>query len=114
VIEPLPAALQVEEIVREQAEDADCQRYAASAGKDSLFDFDVSGLHIRRAPLDGTIQIVVPKSFQARVLHLEHFPRTAGQPVVSQMFRSLRRRFFWPLMAVDVADTCGAHVARGR
>jgi hypothetical protein len=38
VVEPLHAALQLEKNVREQAEDADCQRYAASAGDDSLFD----------------------------------------------------------------------------
>jgi hypothetical protein len=104
-IEPLPVALQVEEIVREQAADAYCQRYAASAGKDSLFDFEESGLLFRRAPLDGTLQIVVPKSLKARVLHLEHFPHTAGHPIVSRMFRPLLRRFFWPHMAVDVADT---------
>jgi hypothetical protein len=109
-IEPLPAALQEEEIVREQVADSDFQRYAASAGKDSLFDFDESFLLVRRAPLDGTLQIAVPKSLQARVLHLEHFRCTAGHPGVSRMFRPLRQRFFWPRMPVDVADTvrqCG-------
>ena len=104
-VDPLPAALRLEEIIREQAADEKCQQYATTAGKDYLFDFEESGLLVRRAPLDGTVQIVVPKSLQARVLHLEHFPRTAGHPGVSRMFRSLRRRFFWPRMAVDVADT---------
>jgi hypothetical protein len=98
-VETLLAALKQEEIVRKQVSNASFQR------KDSLYDFEYSGLLVRRAPLEGTTQIVLPKSLQARVLHLEYFPRTAGHPGVSRMFRSLRRSFFWPRMAVDVAYT---------
>jgi hypothetical protein len=61
-VELLPRALKLEEIVLEQEADENCQRYAASAGKDYLFDFEESGLLVRRAPLAGTMQIVFPKS----------------------------------------------------
>jgi hypothetical protein len=90
VVDTLPHALQTEEIIRKQATDHDCQEFAALAGADSLFDHDASGALVLRAPLDGSRQIVVPASLQPRVLHLEHFPRTAGHPGVTRMFRTLR------------------------
>jgi hypothetical protein len=103
--EVAPAALQLDEIIREQAKDPECQRLAALTGSDSLFDYEDSGVLVRRAPLDGALQIVVPASLQPRVLHLEHFPRTAGHPGVTRMFRSLRKRYFWKSMSADVSET---------
>ena len=100
-----PAAIQTEELMREQATDPDCQRYSTYAGPDSLFDFNEDGILVRKAPLDGSRQVVVPASLQPRVLHLEHFPKTAGHPGITRMFRTLRKTFFWPKMAVDVATT---------
>jgi Integrase zinc binding domain len=57
------------------------------------------------APLDQSRQIVVPLALQPRLLHLEDFPLSAGHPGVSRMIRSLRRRFFWSKMALDVTKT---------
>jgi hypothetical protein len=48
---------------------------------------------------------VVPLALQPRLLPLEHFQVSAGHSVISQMIRSLRRRFFGPKMALDVTDT---------
>jgi hypothetical protein len=76
--EVAPVALHIDEIIREQATDPDFQQFAASAGADSLFDYEDSGVLVRRAPLDGALQIVVQKSLQPRVLHLEHFPRSVS------------------------------------
>jgi transposase InsO family protein len=103
--EVLPQALQLDELIREQATDPDCQEYSTHTGKESLFDHDASGLLIRRAPLDGTLQIVVPATLRPRLLHLEHYPRTAGHPGVTRMFRTLRRRYFWKRMSADVSET---------
>jgi hypothetical protein len=63
-------ALQFDEIIRKHATDPECQQFAASAGADSLFDYEDSGVLVRRSPLDGALHIVVPKSLQPRVLHL--------------------------------------------
>ena len=101
----IPDAVQIEELIREQTTDPECQTYAASAGQDSLFDYNAAGLLIRRAPLDGAVQVVVPAALQPRILYLEHFPRSVGHPGVTRMFRTLRKRFFWKKMAADVADT---------
>jgi hypothetical protein len=67
--EVAPVALQIDEIFREQAKDPECQQFAASAGAYSLFDYEDSGVLVRRAPLDGSLHIVVPKSLQPRFFH---------------------------------------------
>jgi hypothetical protein len=103
--EVLPQALQTEELIREQTRDKEGKAFAALAGSDNIFDYDDEGLLVRLAQLDGMRQIVVPASLRPRLLHLEHFPRVAGHPGSTRMFRSLRRRFFWPGMAADVAET---------
>jgi hypothetical protein len=58
-VETLPAAVLLEELIREQAADADCQKYAAFAGADSLFDFNDAGVLVRKSPLNGALQVVV-------------------------------------------------------
>jgi hypothetical protein len=114
--EVAPVALQVDEIIR-QATDPECQQFAASAGADSLLDYEDSGVLVRRSPLDGALQIVVPKSLQQGLFYLERFPRTAGHPGVTRMFRTLRKRFFWKRMSADVSETfrqCDACALRFR
>jgi hypothetical protein len=101
----LPLALQLNEISREQAADPWCRNRLSSRDADSLFDLNYTGILVRKAPLDGVEQIVVPPSLRPRVLHLEHLPRVAGHQVVTRMFRSLRRHYFWEHMASDVANT---------
>jgi transposase InsO family protein len=102
---PMPTAIQREEFLREQAADAECQRLLNTPVTYTPFDINDDGVLVRIAPLDKSQQIVVPASLQPRLLHLEHYPQTAGHPGVSRMIRSMRRRFFWPRMAADVAET---------
>jgi hypothetical protein len=64
-----------------------------------------SGILVRRAPPYRAEQIVVPLTLRRRLLHLEHYTKTAGHPEVARMFRSLRRRYFWRTMAAEVAET---------
>jgi transposase InsO family protein len=106
-IESLPSAILQEELIREQSADPDCKKWLADARetKGRLFDIDPDGKLVRIAPLDQARQIVVPLALQPRLLHLEHFPVSAGHPGVSRMIRSLRRRFYWPNMALDVTNT---------
>jgi Integrase zinc binding domain len=97
-IEALPSAILQEELIREQSADPDCQKWLDDARetKGRLFDIDPDGLLVRIAPLDQYRQTVVPLALQPRLLHLEHFPVSAGHPGVSRIIQSLRRRFFWP------------------
>jgi Integrase zinc binding domain len=106
-IEALPSAILQEELIREQSADPDFQKWLEDARetKGRLFDIDPDGLLVRIAPLDQSRQIVVPLALQPRLLHLEHFPVSAGHPGVSRMIQSLRRRFFWPKMAIDLTKT---------
>jgi transposase InsO family protein len=101
----LPQTLQLAKIIREQAEDPDCRKYAELSEDNLLFDTNDDGVLIRKAPLDGAHQIVVPLTLRPQLLHLEHSPRTAGRPGISRMFRSMRRRYFWRMILTDVAET---------
>jgi Integrase zinc binding domain len=74
-------------------------------GQNTVFDHDDAGLLVRKAPLDGSEQIVVPAALRPHLLHFEHYPRVAGHPGVSSMFRSLLQRYFWRNMSADVAET---------
>jgi hypothetical protein len=105
VTEALPQAIQMEELIRDQAEDPECLRAARRTGAYSLIDYNEHGVLVRRAPLDGFIQILVPASLRPELLHLEHFPRTAGHPCITRMFRSMRKNYYWSRMAHDVAET---------
>jgi Integrase zinc binding domain len=103
--EVLPQALQLEELIAEQAQDVECREFADLCGQNTVFDHNDAGLLVLKAPLDGSEQIVVPAALRPRLLHLEQYPRVAGHPGVSRMFRSLRRRYFWRNMSADVTET---------
>jgi hypothetical protein len=50
-------------------------------------------------------QIVVPQSLVSRILYLEHYPPAAGHPGAHRMFQTIRKTFYWPLIAEDVYET---------
>jgi Integrase zinc binding domain len=97
--------LQLEELIADQAQDAERREFADLCGHGTAVDHSDAGLLVRKAPLDGSEQIVVPAALRPRLLHLEHYPRVAGHPGVSRKFRSLLRRYFWRKMSADVAET---------
>jgi Integrase zinc binding domain len=103
--EVLPQTLQLDELISEQAQDAECREFADLCGHNTVFYHNDAGLLVRKAPLDGSEQIVVPAAVRPRLFHLEHYPRVAGYPGVVRKFRSLRRRYFWHNMSADVAET---------
>jgi Integrase core domain/Integrase zinc binding domain len=49
---------------------------------------------VRKAPLDGCEQILVPRSLRPIVLHLEHHQKSIGHPGVTKMFATMRKRYF--------------------
>lgn len=69
------------------------------------------GLLVRRSPVDGAIQIVVPQSLSQRVLLLPHHPPTAGHRGRRRVNDTLQREFYWPHMTADIERTvskCGS------
>ena len=51
------------------------------------------------------LKIVIPLALRARILHLEHYPKTASHPGGRKLYYYLRRDFYWPSMAVDCYAT---------
>jgi Integrase zinc binding domain len=101
--ESLPQTIQFDELRYEQERDAECSDVFNQRGELSPIDINDDGLLVRKAPLDGVEQIVIPLSLRGRLLHLAHYPKTAGRPGVTRVFRSMRKRFFWRSMYTDVA-----------
>ena len=100
-----------EEMIREQANDPVCQRYVAlSNTTNSVFSLDEHGTLIRTSSLDGSKQIVVPRSLQQRLLYLSHYPLLAGHPGGTKLYETLRIQYYWMFMAHDCYETvrsCG-------
>lgn len=70
-----------------------------------MIDVNRDGIVIRKAPLDGAEQILVPLALRPRVLYLEHHPKSVGHPGVTKMFRSMRKYYFWRNMYRAIEDT---------
>ncbi|CDF38169.1 unnamed protein product [Chondrus crispus] len=100
------SSVTVEEFLREQAEDPFCTAAAETVGNpDSRYDVERYGFVVRKSPLDGTLQRVVPKRLRAKILYLAHHPRLAGHPGGTRMYYTLRREYYWPHMANDAFST---------
>jgi hypothetical protein len=63
-----------DELRREQAADPECQHFIANSHADSIFDHKEHGTLIRKAPVHGSLQVVVPAPLRPNILHMEHFP----------------------------------------
>ena len=104
----LPAPLTIEKIAEEQRVDDFCQTVLArqSESRDSAFFEDHHGVLKRRHPFGPDIvKVVVPRTLRARLLQLCHNPTIAGHPGQNRMYYALRREYYWPHLAADVAAT---------
>jgi Integrase zinc binding domain len=99
------SALSTADLLSEQADDPECQRFKAASSLHGLYDLDERVVLIRIAPSDGSKQVVVPKSLRSKVLYLEHYPTAVAHPGAHRMFRTMRRSFYWPHMAEDIYET---------
>ncbi|CDF38306.1 unnamed protein product [Chondrus crispus] len=100
------SSISVANFLREQADDAFCRAAADTVGEpNSKFDVDRYGFLVRKSPLDGTLQRVVPNRLRPRVLYLAHHPRLAGHPGGTRMYYTLRREYYWPHLASDAFAT---------
>jgi hypothetical protein len=102
----IPREISLEELRYEQASDpevADLLTIGRS-GRSPVIDVNDDGIAIRKAPLDGCEQILIPLALRPRVLYLEHYPKSVGHPGVTKMFRSMRKRYFWRNMYREIED----------
>ena len=100
------SSLSVEEFIQAQAADEFCIHADRTVGEPgSKYDVDRYGFLVRRSPLDGTLQRVVPKRLRAKVLYLAHHPRLAEHPGETRMYYTLRGEYYRPHMANDVYAT---------
>ena len=96
----------VSEILTGQAQDPYCRAMTSEVGKvGSHFEVNRVGLLCRKAPVDGSLQVVIPQSLRARVLYLSHYPRLQGHPGSTRMYETMRRDYYWPHMASDIHQT---------
>ena len=73
--------------------------------ENSYFFEAEDGVLCRRHPREeNIIQVVLPESLRPRVLRLAHYSPLAGHPGQTRMHRRLRRTYYWPQMAADVAS----------
>jgi Integrase zinc binding domain len=103
--EELPQVISHEEIRDEQSRDLQCQELGQRQVKSCVTDVKTEGIFVRNAPLDGSKKIVVPFSLRHRLIRLEEFPVVAGHQGVSNMYASMRRKFFWKEMYKDDEET---------
>ena len=54
---------------------------------------------------DDLIQVVLPESLRPRLLQLAHYAIVAGNPGLNGMYYHIRRHYYWPHLAADVAAT---------
>jgi len=79
--------LTLAELFEGQAEDTRCQGVRATMdGNDkSRIREDANGLLVRVAPLDGSLQVYVPRHLRYGVMMREHYPPQAGHPGGNKM-----------------------------
>ena len=107
-------AVAPEELIHEQAVDPFCSRIKeeTDAGKLRTFTTEAEefeGTLCRNAA--EFVQVIIPQSLRYPALGLSHYAKLAGHPGGRKLYKTLRRYFYWPTMALDcyaVAKNCAA------
>lgn len=79
-------------------------------GANFPFEKELRGLLVRTkysctSPADKSEQIVLLQDMRSGVLYLAHYSHMHGHPGVTKMFSTLRRKYYWPPMSMDVYKT---------
>ena len=103
----LPAPPTNVETLEEQRGDAFClQVLAEQDSRHQHFHEGPDGILRRRHPvLPDLVQIMLPKVLRPTVLRLCHYSLLAGHPGLNRMYYHIRRIYYWPHMAAEVAAT---------
>jgi len=94
--EQVPISMAV--LAKEQLDDSVCQeaRKHLNTMNQTRFYENGDGMLCRHGQQEGTQQVVVPRSLVADVLKREHSSPLGGHPGETKMYRTLRRRCYWP------------------
>ncbi len=98
-----PTIISVEEMLLEQSTDEFCQKVRQeinSGGETKFFEEEETGVLSRQCGPHK--QVVVRKSLRQRLLHLAHYTKPGGHPGGRRMYKTLRRQFYWPELALEV------------
>jgi Integrase zinc binding domain len=104
-LDELPREITLHELREEQDRDPEIRELLATGGQGRVIDVNPYGIIVRKAPIDGYEQILVPTTLRPRVLLFEHHPKSVGHPGVSKMFSTMRQRYFWRNMYKDIEET---------
>ena len=83
------ASITQEEMIREKRNDPVRQHYVAlSISTNTVLSLHEQGTLVRTSSLDGSTQIVVPRSLQQRLFYLSHYPLLAGHPSGTKLYET--------------------------
>lgn len=89
-----------DELVSNEANDALCKVIREKMPKNKAPSFFLKDGALYRRGVNGD-QLVIPHKHRSNPLDLAHFPTTEGHPGANRMYYFLRRRYYWPSMAMD-------------
>jgi len=94
----------VDELVKAQEEDSFCKKVWQELNDDQPTRFyeSADGILCRRGYVVGEQQGVVPKAMQEDIMTREHSSPLAGHPGSTKMYRTLKRKYYWPSLVADV------------
>jgi len=101
-----PPPITAEELLRAQGAHGRCQHLRAviHSGKPTRLVLDEEGRLVRRQPTTDAMQVYIPEALRGRVMGLEHYPTSKGDPGVQRMYAAMKRCFYWESMIVDLYD----------
>lgn len=100
-----PTELTMDRLRSEQLKDSLCTFLRQQKHfEGSLYALDHNDVLVRRSPLDGRLQKVVPRCLVPLVLHLAHNPLHAGHPGGTRMYATIRESYYWRTMVTDIFE----------
>ena len=109
----VPEEISLEELLIEQGKDKFCNQiinYLKGGNKqkredrfESFFENPETGLLERAATKFSAV--VVPQSLVERVLLIAHYTPIGGHPGGRKLYKTLRRKYYWPGLAIDCYRT---------
>lgn len=64
----------------------------------SAYSYDTNGYFVRVARLDGSLQKLVQRTLQAKILYLSDYTVLVGEPGARRMYEIMRLEMYWPHM----------------
>lgn len=80
------------ELLKAQSQEGFCQQSAEVVSLSGTgFSLNKDNVSMRRAPIDGEVQKLVPKAMRQRILYLSSYLSLAGHPDQGRIYETMRR-----------------------